>query len=93
MVSLSIIGSGRIVEEHLKAAQKCNIKVRYIFSSRPNSLNAVRLSQKYKIVCYIKVETEYDNEPMTHEEAKKEISNLKFIQPENIYKIEKIEDT
>lgn len=49
MVSLSIIGSGRIVEEHLKAAQKCNIKVRYIFSSRPNSLNAVRLSQKYKI--------------------------------------------
>lgn len=49
MTSLSIIGSGRIVEEHIKAAQKCNIKVRYIFSSRPNSLNAVRLSQKYKI--------------------------------------------
>ena len=50
------------------------------------------MSKKYKIVCYIKVETEYDNELMTHEEAKKEISNLKFIQPENIYKIKKIED-
>ena len=49
MESLSIIGSGRIVEEHIKAALRCNIKVLYIFSSRPNSLNAVRLSQKYKI--------------------------------------------
>ena len=49
MHSLSVIGSGRIVEEHIKAALRCNIKVRYIFSSRVGSKNAVRLSKKYKI--------------------------------------------
>ena len=49
MNSLSIIGSGRIVEEHIKAALLCNIKIRYIFSSRVGSKNAERLSKKYKI--------------------------------------------
>ena len=49
MASLSIIGSGRIVEEHIKAALLCNIKLRYIFSSRKGSKNAERLSKKYKI--------------------------------------------
>jgi len=49
MKNLSIIGSGRIVEEHIKAALLCNIKVRYIFSSRVGSKNAERLSKKYKI--------------------------------------------
>ncbi len=49
MKSLSIIGSGRIVEEHIKAAISCNIKVQYIYSSRKDSKNAVRLSKRYKI--------------------------------------------
>lgn len=49
MKNLSIIGSGRIVEEHIKAALHCNIKVQHIFSSRPGSNNAQRLSKKYKI--------------------------------------------
>ena len=49
MKNLSIIGSGRIVEEHIKAALLCNLKVRYIFSSRTGSKNAERLSKKYKI--------------------------------------------
>lgn len=49
MKSLSIIGSGRIVEEHIRAALKCNIKVKYIFSSRPGSKNAERISKKYNI--------------------------------------------
>ena len=49
MKSLSIIGSGRIVEEHIKAALLCNIKIRYIYSSRKGSKNAKRLSKKYKI--------------------------------------------
>ena len=46
---LSIIGSGRIVEEHIKAALKNKISVKYIFSSRKNSKNAKKLAQKYKI--------------------------------------------
>lgn len=49
MHSLAIIGSGRIVEEHIKAALRCSIKVKYIFSSRVGSTNAVYLSKKYKI--------------------------------------------
>ena len=49
MMSLSIIGSGRIVEEHIKAALLCNIRIRYLFSSRVASKNAIRLCKKYKI--------------------------------------------
>lgn len=49
MITLSIIGSGRIVEEHIKAAKLNNIKVKYIFSSRLRSKNCARLANKYKI--------------------------------------------
>ena len=50
------------------------------------------MPKKYKVICYIKVDTEYNkNELMTYEQAKKEVSNLRFMQPENIYKIEKQE--
>ena len=49
MITLSIIGSGRIVEEHIKAAKLNNIRVKYIFSSRLRSKNCARLANKYKI--------------------------------------------
>ena len=49
-MNLSIIGSGRIVEEHIKAAQLNNIKIKYIFSSRTGSKNAINLSKKYGII-------------------------------------------
>jgi len=49
MLNLSIIGSGRIVEEHIKAALLNNIKIKYIFSSRAGSKNAINLSKKYNI--------------------------------------------
>lgn len=47
--NLSIIGSSRIVEEHIKVAQKVGFKIISIYSSRVNSKNAVYLSNKYKI--------------------------------------------
>lgn len=47
--NLSIIGSSRIVEEHIKVAQKVGFKIISIYSSRKNSKNAVYLSNKYKI--------------------------------------------
>ena len=49
-INLSIIGSGRIVEEHIKAALNNNINIKYIFSPRKNSKNAIKLSKKYKII-------------------------------------------
>ena len=49
MITLSVIGSGRIVEEHIKAARLNNIKVKYIFSSRLGSKNCARLAKKYNI--------------------------------------------
>ena len=50
MKNLSIIGSGRIVEEHIKAALHCNIKVQHIFSSRRFN-NAQRLSKNKNRKC------------------------------------------
>ena len=49
MQKLSIIGSSRIVEEHIKVAQKVGFKIINIYSSRKNSKNAIDLSNKYKI--------------------------------------------
>jgi predicted dehydrogenase len=49
MQKLSIIGSSRIVEEHIKVAQKAGFEIINIYSSRKNSKNAINLSNKYKI--------------------------------------------
>ena len=49
MQKLSIIGSSRIVEEHIKVAQKIGFKIVNIYSSRKNSKNVINLSNKYKI--------------------------------------------
>ena len=46
--------------------------------------------KKYKIVYYIRVEPE-EAEPLTYSEAVVEKVHLDLLQPENIYKIEKIE--
>ena len=46
---LSIIGSSRIVEEHIKAAIKNNFSIMYIFSSNRKSKNVIKLAKKYKI--------------------------------------------
>ena len=48
-MNLSIIGSSRIVEEHIKAAKKLNINIKYIYSSKVNSKNLSKLSDKYKL--------------------------------------------
>ena len=45
--------------------------------------------KKYKVVCYIRVESE-DMEPMTYDEAKAEADNLRLMQPENEYRIVRI---
>ena len=47
--NLSIIGSSRIVEEHIKAAIKVGFKIKYIYSSNKFSKNAKIISKKYKI--------------------------------------------
>ncbi len=48
-INLSIIGSSRIVEEHIKAALEHNFSVKYIFSSNKKSKNVRKLAIKYKI--------------------------------------------
>jgi hypothetical protein len=48
--------------------------------------------KQYIIVCYMKVEQEpEDIQPMTFEQARKEIKHLNLLQPENIYKIESLD--
>ena len=49
MQKLSIIGSSRIAEEHIKVAHQAGFKIINIYSSRKNSKNAIDLSRKYKI--------------------------------------------
>lgn len=49
------------------------------------------MSNKYKIICYMEIESE-DQEPMTIEEAQKEVEHLKLLQPENIYKIRPLDE-
>jgi hypothetical protein len=50
-------------------------------------------NRKYKVVCYMRVDSE-EGELLTFEEALKEQDQAELMQPENIYKIEavKVED-
>ena len=50
--------------------------------------------RKYQVVCYMRIDPE-DGEscPLTHKEALDEIHQLKFMQPENIYRAEEIDET
>ncbi len=45
---------------------------------------------KYRVVCYMRVEPE-EGEPMSHEDAKKEVAHFETMQPENLYRIEEID--
>ena len=49
------------------------------------------MEKKYQVVCYIRVDPDEVN-PMTYEQALVEKEHLKFLQPDNIYRIEEIED-
>ena len=42
-----------------------------------------------RIACFIRVDVE-DDEPMSLEEAQKEIKHLSFLQPENRYELEEV---
>lgn len=47
--------------------------------------------KKYYIVCYMRVRSE-DMELMTKDQAKVEANQARLMQPENIYRIESIDD-
>jgi predicted dehydrogenase len=49
MTNISIIGSSRIIEEHIKACKKLKMSVKAIFSPNKNSINLNKLSKKYMI--------------------------------------------
>ncbi len=49
------------------------------------------MDKKYKVVCYIRVDSD-DNDPLTIEEAISEKEQAEFMQPENIYQIEEVDD-
>jgi len=46
-------------------------------------------TKKYQVVCYMRIDPE-EPEPQTYKEALREMRNQEFMQPENIYRIEKI---
>ena len=48
--------------------------------------------KKYQVICYIRIEPE-DMKPMTFTEAQAEAHHLKFLQPENFYVIEEVEES
>ena len=47
---------------------------------------------KYRIKCWIAVEPEEEKLYKTFEEARRDLEHLQFLQPENIYKIEEVND-
>lgn len=49
--------------------------------------------KKYRVVCYIRIDPPDGIEPLTEAEALIEVGQARFMQPENIYRIEKIDDT
>lgn len=49
------------------------------------------MDKKYRVTCYIRVDPD-EYEPMSLEEAESERDHCKFLQPENIYGIERIDE-
>ena len=47
---------------------------------------------KYRVVCFVRAEEEPEREPLSLEEAKKEVRQQKIMLPDNHYEIELIED-
>ena len=50
------------------------------------------MPDEYRVVCYIRVEPE-DSEPLTYEEAREEIEQARLMQPENLYAMEKLNNS
>lgn len=46
--------------------------------------------KKFVVICYMRIEPE-EAEPLTYREALEEKKHLEFLQPENIYRIEKMD--
>lgn len=67
-----------------KEAREVWIKALKNFKDRLNA-------KKYQVVCYMRVDPE-KIEAMSYDEALKEKEHLGFLQPENIYRVERIED-
>lgn len=53
---------------------------------KPNPI----MDKKYQVVCYLRIEPE-TIEPLTYHDVIREKESLELMQPENIYRIEKIE--
>jgi len=51
------------------------------------------LKGKYRIVCFMRINIEDEEEELTLHEAEKEQEHCELMQPENIYKIERIDET
>ena len=49
------------------------------------------MNKKYQVVCFLRVDPE-EKMPLTYEEALQDKQQLEFMQPENIYKIEELDD-
>ena len=47
--------------------------------------------KKYQVTCYMRIETE-EVEPLTYREALSDKEHLEMLQPENIYRIEEVDD-
>jgi hypothetical protein len=47
---------------------------------------------KYRVVCFMRVDTEPEGELFSLEEAKADVRNMQVMMPENYYTIEKVED-
>ena len=50
------------------------------------------MEKKYQVVCYLRIEPE-NKTPLTYEEALEDKEQLEFMQPENIYRIEEIDES
>jgi len=49
--------------------------------------------KKYRVVCYIRIDPPDGIELLTECEALLEVANARAMQPENIYRIEEIDET
>ncbi len=49
------------------------------------------MEKKYQVVCYLRIDSECKT-PLTYEEALQDKEQLELMQPENIYRIEEIDD-
>ena len=48
--------------------------------------------KQYRVVCYMRIDMEEDGEELlTYDEAESEANSLRLMQPENEYRIEKVE--